>query len=133
MQTSEWISIIGWPVTFVLGLTSAVLVGKMAGKKRVLAWTILGESDIFSKDVLDRFGVPIEVTIDGKAEPNPSSIRVKLGNKGNTEIKKVSVIFSFGPDALVHVCRFVDDLGEYAKRVSLTWTGRYLRRWTSNT
>ena len=120
MEVSNWITILSWPITFLIGILSGWILHKIKKKKKVIIWSVITESNILSVDSLNGFGVPIEVSIDGQNENNFSTIRIRLANKGNIEIEKISIQFDFGEDAKIYVGQFLDDLGVYREKVSLS-------------
>lgn len=123
METADYIAIIGWPITFVLGLLSSLVVQRATKKKKIIAWALVGESNILSEEVLTGFGVPIKVLVNNQEEANLSTIRVRIGNKGNIEITNAKIPFAFGHNAVVHVGQFISDIGTYSKKVRLSKQG----------
>ncbi len=123
MKASDWITIAGWIVSFILGLIASLIVQSKAKKKQVIAWSIIGESNIISTDSFGGFSVPIKIAVNGQEENNISTVRVRVGNRGNTEITNIRLIFKFGSKANLFSGELVQDLGAYADCVHINNQG----------
>ena len=65
MDTTQWLTAAGWVVTFLLGLISAITVQRYITKKKIIGWSILGETELFSSKLAESFQVPVTVTVRG--------------------------------------------------------------------
>ena len=123
LDIGNFITIIGWIVSFALGLLSALIVQKRGKLRKVLAWSLVSESDLLSRETLDEleagFGVPIRVLIRDREETELSTIRVRVLNSGNVELQNLTLHFKFGPEARVYVGRYIGDLGVFRKKLKL--------------
>ncbi|ACC84355.1 hypothetical protein [Nostoc punctiforme] len=114
MKTSDWITIAGWVVSFILGLIASLIIQNRAKKKQIIAWSVVGESNIITNESFGGFTVPIKIFVNGIEENNLSTVRVRVGNKGNTEITNIRLIFKFGSKANLFSGELVQNLGAYA-------------------
>ena len=123
LNATQWISIIGWPVTFILGIAATLITQKIIQTKKRISWTVASESDLFSRDVLDgladEFRAPIKILVDDVPQVALSIIRVKLANTGNIEIEDLVLHFKFGSGSNLHVGRYIGDLGVYQEVLQL--------------
>ncbi len=88
-------------------------------KKQVIAWSIIGESNIISNEAFRGFTVPIKISVNGQEENNISTVRIRIGNSGNTEISNIRLIFNFGSKSNLFSGEFVQNLGAYANHIHL--------------
>ncbi|MFH2099415.1 MAG: hypothetical protein ABIJ95_07900, partial [Pseudomonadota bacterium] len=123
IDQSAWIEIFGWIATFILGIIATLISQRVLRKKKIIGWTIVNESNLLSAAILnniqDGFGVPIKISIGESNETTLSTIRIKIGNIGNTAIGNFTVYFKFGDSAKVYVGRYIGDLGVYQSKLSL--------------
>ena len=126
-DTSNWITIIGWPVTFVLGIAATLIAQRLSTKRKCVGWTLVSESNLLSEATLHEiqagFGVPLGITINDSSVTDLATIRIKVGNTGNSEIADITLHFRFGNDANVYVGRYIGDLGVYRQKLSLEKRG----------
>lgn len=119
MKTSDWLTVLGWFISFFLGLISALIVLNYEKKKQVIAWSIIGESNIISNEAFRGFTVPIKISVNGQEENTISTVRIRIGNSGNTEISNIRLIFNFGSKSNLFSGEFVQNLGAYANHLHL--------------
>lgn len=123
LNSAEWVAIIGWPVTFVLGVAATVLAQRLTKQRKRISWSLANESSLLSEESLreisEGFHVPLKIMINGKEETNLNTLRVKVANTGNIELQGVKLHFSFGEDAVAYVGRYIGDLGVYRQSLHL--------------
>jgi len=123
LNSSSWITIIGWPVTFVLGIAATLITQRLNAKRKRVGWTLVSESNLLSEATLHNiqtgFGVPLGITINNAPVTDIATIRIKVGNTGNSDITGITLHFRFGDDAKVYVGRYIGDLGVYRQKLSL--------------
>jgi len=62
MNISDWITIVGWPISLVITILGTVVVETLIRKKRkIISWDKVGEISIVRGSLLSSFGVPIKV------------------------------------------------------------------------
>lgn len=124
LTTNNVVTIVGWLVTFALGLISALLIQRRTRTRKVLKWTLVHQSDLFARDVLSDlesgFGVPVKVLVSGKEESELSTIRIRLANAGNVELENLTLSFRCGTAARVYVGRYIGNLGLYREKLKLS-------------
>lgn len=123
MEISDWLTIVGWLATFGLGIGATLIAQRVAASRKRIGWTLVNESNLLSeaalREIESGFGVPLQITIGGARVSDLSTIRIKLGNIGNVELKNLTLHFQFGKSAKVYVGRYIGDLGVYRKKLSL--------------
>lgn len=123
LKSSDWITIIGWSVTFVLGILLTLLTQRLSKKKKRIIWSLVGESNLLShatqEELETGFGVPVKVYMGENQVTDLSTVRIKVGNTGNIELQNITLNFKFGENAKVYVGRYIGDLGVYRKKLSL--------------
>lgn len=123
LKIPDLITIIGWPITFALGVASAVLAQKFTKQRKRISWSLVNESSLLSEESLQElsegFHVPLKVLVNGNEETNLSTLRVKVANTGNIELENIKLHFSFGANAVAHVGRYIGDLGVYRHSLHL--------------
>lgn len=118
MQWKDWIPVIGWPITFVLGIASASIVARLTRKRQLLIWALVSESELVPRELSKRLGLPVTIQV-GNANPASLTIVViRIGNGGNEVIQNVSIAAGFNDGAAILNIRPVSDLGEYQKQIS---------------
>ncbi len=123
LKTPELITMIGWPVTFALGVAATVLAQKFTKQRKRISWSLVNESSLLSEESLQElsegFHVPLKILVNGNEETNLSTLRVKVANTGNIELENIKLHFSFGTNAVAHVGRYIGDLGVYRQSLHL--------------
>ena len=131
LDVSQWISIVGWPITFVLGISATLIAQKLGRSRKRISWTVANESDLLSREVLDDlssgFEVPIQILVNNIPQAALSTVRVKLVNTGNSEVEDITLHFRFGDSASVHVGRYLGNLGSYRDALHLEKDGNSAR------
>lgn len=124
INTTNVVTIVGWLVTFGLGLVSALLVQRYSKARKKLTWSVVSESNLLARDALDQlqsgFGVPVQVLINGEPQTELSTIRIRIASESNVEVQPVKLFINFGVNALVHVGKYVGDSSAYGKMLTLT-------------
>ncbi|MEW8508991.1 MAG: hypothetical protein AB2598_20085 [Candidatus Thiodiazotropha sp.] len=127
LSTSDLVQIIGWPVTFILGVVATLIAQRIGKKKKRISWSLVSESNFLSKDALEQinteFRVPVKVIVGEAEQSDLSIVRVKVANTGNIEVENFTLNFDFGSEAKVHVGRYIGKLGAYRQALSLEKTG----------
>lgn len=120
---SDWITVGGWFVTFVLGIIATLLTQWISKKKRTIGWSLMSESNLLSEAAVEEishgFGVPVDITVKGRNVYDLSTIRVKVANIGNIELQEIVLHFHFGEFAEVYVGRYLTELGVYREALTL--------------
>lgn len=123
LNIPELVTIIGWSVTFILGIAATVLAQKLTKQRKRISWSLVNESSLLSEESLQEitegFHVPLKVLVNGKEETNLSTLRVKVANTGNIELESIKLHFSFGENAIAYVGRYIGDLGVYRQSLHL--------------
>jgi hypothetical protein len=123
MSSSDWVNIIGWFVSFILGTISATFVQNYFKQRKIIAWAIVGELHIIKTESFSGFNVPIKILIDNQEETSISVVKIRIGNKGNTEITNLSIKLDFGNPAIVYGGEFAGNLGVYRNSLRLSKSG----------
>jgi|GEM_PF-2946190 len=123
MSSSDWVNVIGWFVSFILGTISATFVQNYFQQRKIIAWAVVGELNIITPEAFSGFNVPIKFFIDNQEETSISVVKIRLGNKGNTEITNLSIQFNFGNNANVYGGEFSGKLGVYRNSIKLSKSG----------
>jgi len=123
MSSSDWVNVIGWFVSFILGTISATFVQNYFQQRKIIAWAVVGELNIITPEAFSGFNVPIKIFIDNQEETSISVVKIRLGNKGNTEITNLSIQFNFGNNANVYGGEFSGKLGVYRNSIKLSKSG----------
>jgi len=123
LKASDWITMVGWAVTFGLGILLTILTQKLKKKKKQIIWSLVAESNLLShatqEELETGFGVPVIVHMGNNQVTDLSTVRVKVGNTGDVELQNITLHFKFGENAKVYVGRYIGDLGVYRKKLSL--------------
>jgi hypothetical protein len=123
LKTPEVITVIGWGVTFVLGVLATILAQRLTKQRKRISWSLVNESSLLSEESLQEisegFHVPLKILVNGNEETNLSTLRVKVANTGNIEVENVQLHFSFGENAVAHVGRYLGNLGVYRQSLHL--------------
>src|SRR3990172_11743251 len=116
MELKDWITIVGWPVVFALGILSGgFIIPRLTRKRRILSWALVNQSEVVPRELSRIFGIPVILKV-GDAEPaSLSLVTMRIGNSGNEVIEKIDLIAAFNTSAAVINVRTAVDLGEYKK------------------
>lgn len=123
LENGDWLTIVGWVVSFALGLASALIVQRRGKVRRIVGWSVARESNLLSKAVLsdmaEGFQVPIELRVDGQPTAAVSTVTVAVANIGNATVSNATLYFRFGEGARVYVGRFLGRIGAYKNKLQL--------------
>ncbi len=120
LDVTNWITIISWPIIFILGLLSALIITKYTKKKKVLSYAIISEIDVFTPDQFIDYEIPINIDINGISENSLSTTRLRIGNRGNTEITNFSIAIRFGEETKLHFEKLICDSKSYEDTIEIT-------------
>lgn len=127
LKAAELITIVGWPITFILGIVATIIAQKFTTQRKRISWSVVNESSLLSEESLQEitkgFHVPLKILIDGKEETNLTTLAVKVANTGNIELENITLHFAFGDSAKANVGRYLGDLGVYRKSLHLQKNG----------
>jgi len=124
LDTKDLLTLVGWPVTLVLGILSGgVVIPRLTKKRKVLAWAIMSEADLVPRELSNVLGLPVVLQVGGEQQDSLSTVTIRLGNAGNEPMENISIVATFGKAARVLNVRPAADLGEYAKHVSWSVSG----------
>jgi hypothetical protein len=78
LKTGELITIIGWPVTFALGVAATIIAQKFTKQRKRISWSLVNESALLSEETLQEltegFHVPLKIIVKGNEETNLSEL-----------------------------------------------------------
>lgn len=118
-----YIPVIGWFVSFVTGiLTGGFIVPRLVAKRKIIAWSVLSESDIIPKEISDRLGVPVTIQVGPDKPSSLSLVRVRIGNSGNDVVEDAGISVRFNDACDVLNVRPISKMGEYEH--ILKWTDK---------
>lgn len=117
-ETPLWLTPVGWVVTFLLGIISAVIIQRMTRKKKVISWSLLSESELFSENIAEQTSLPIKVMVGDSENTSLSAVNLRIGNTGNEVISDLNIHTTFNEGATVLKHEIENPLGEYARHVS---------------
>jgi len=119
MELKDWITIVGWPVVFALGILSGgFIIPRLTRKRRILSWALVNQSEVVPRELSRILGIPVILKV-GDAEPaSLSLVTMRIGNSGNEVIEKIDLIAAFNTSAAVINVRTAVDLGEYKKHIN---------------
>lgn len=118
MQPDNWIPILGWLVTFALGILSGgFILPRLTRKRTILKWALVSESDIVPKQLSELLGLPVVLLVGSATPASLSVVKLRIGSGGEEVIKDLDFVVSFSPGASILNVRPVDDLGEYNRHL----------------
>lgn len=126
MEVSDWLTLIGWFASFLLGIISAIIVHRHTSKKSIVAWAVLSENTIFSLEQSAQLGIPVKFEVAGTEQQSLSVINLRLGSAGNTVIEDFRVVITLNRDANIMSARTLDDLGEFSRHMNLETLGHQI-------
>jgi hypothetical protein len=90
LKTGELITIIGWPVTFALGVAATIIAQKFTKQRKRISWSLVNESALLSEETLQEltegFHVPLKIIVKGNEETNLSTLRGNWCQSLNCEL-----------------------------------------------
>jgi len=116
MSERTLVTIIGWFVTFFLGIISTLIIQRMFSKKKIIGWSVMNEVEWIPKIISESLEIPIKILVEDSENESLSSVQVKVGNVGNEEID------TFNTDAKIISHAITNDLGAYNDNVLFTKT-----------
>ena len=121
MGTREWLIVVGWLVTFILGIASGYIVLKLTAKRKVLAWAT-SEVDVIPSQLSKIVGIPVNITVGNESISSLSIVKVKIGNVGNDTIEDFNTSVHFNKDCKILDSRVPQGLGAYSDKIQWTTT-----------
>ena len=118
MDTKELLTIVGWPVTVLLGIVSGgIVVPRLTRRRQTLTWAIMSEADLIPRELSRTLGLPVTLQV-GEAHPaSLSTLTIRIGNSGNEVIKDLTMAIALNDGSSILNVRFSSDPGEYASHV----------------
>jgi hypothetical protein len=101
LKNSDWVTIVGWGVTFILGIALTLITQHFKRKKKQIGWSLVSESNLLSHSTQEAleletgFGVPVSVLVGNNQVSDLSTVRIKVGNTGNIELQNLTLHFRF--------------------------------------
>lgn len=123
LTSSDWINVLGWFVSFILGTISATLVQNYFRQRKIISWAAIGESNIITDKAFSSFSVPVKILINNQEETSISIVKIRIKNSGNTEIDQVTIQLNFGSNANLYGGNFSGKLGVYRNHLRLNQIG----------
>jgi hypothetical protein len=116
------ITIIGWPISFILGIAATLITQRIQKERRIISWSLTRETDLSPRRhnaEVPTYGVPIRILVDGTEEDSLHHVEVGIGNTGNKELQNIELHLGFGEDAKVKHVKLKSDLGVWSKHIAL--------------
>lgn len=116
METRDYITVIGWGITFILGAISAgVIVPRLNRKRKVIAWAVISENDLIPREISQVLGIQVTIQV-GDYQPNSlSTVKLRFGSIGNDIVEKIYLVVTFNKETSILRVQSVKELGEYGK------------------
>jgi hypothetical protein len=128
MEIRDWLPVMGWVVTFTLGIISGgVILPRLTRKRAVLNWALVNESEIVPKRLSAQLGLPVTLSVGSATPTSLSLITVRIGAGGGDVIRDLSLVVSMNPGASILNVRPVEDLGEFRQHLSWINSGSRCR------
>ncbi|MEM7625977.1 MAG: hypothetical protein AAF333_10135 [Planctomycetota bacterium] len=126
-ESFDWLTPVGWVVTFVFGIASTIIIQRISRKKKQISWSLLSEAELFSQQVAESTSMPVKVIVGESENTSLSAVNMRIGNTGNEVINEVSMLIKFNDGAAILKHEIENDLGEYGKNVCRDAQGPSLR------
>lgn len=91
LDTSNWITILGWGVAFFLGIVAKIISDYVARKRRILAWGVIEEADFVASSISEQLRVPVKLLVGGEPQDRLTTLTVRVANIGNEVIENFNV------------------------------------------
>lgn len=118
MEPKDYISIIGWIVTFALGaLSGGIVVPRLARKRKILAWAVMSESDLIPRELSKQIGLPVVLQVGNYNPDSLSIVKIRFGSAGNDVVEKITIAIYFQSGAHIIDARPASNLREYGKGI----------------
>lgn len=122
-QISDVLTLIGWPVTFALGIVATVVAQRILRKKAVVSWSVASETTLIPAELSTDLGMNVEMTVGGYSPKSLSVATLLVGSAGNQTIHDLELSIDLGEGT---VLRFdsARPLGAYGKHVNWSFSER---------
>lgn len=121
MNASDWITIIGWPITFILGILATFIVQKISQKRKTIQWAVVSDIDLSPTSKVKNSDwnqkVDVKVLIDGSEERTLQTISLQIMNTGSVELENIVAEIKFGGEAKLHHFQVTEKLGAWDKKL----------------
>jgi len=119
MQTSDWVRILIPFITFILGLISATIIRYFTRKRSVVAWSVISEVSILTKEATTDINIPIQILVNNEPHDSLTAVKLRIGSASNEVIENVDCVISFNSTAKIFRVRSLQNLGEFRKQITL--------------
>jgi hypothetical protein len=120
MEIKDYIPIVGWIVTFILGAISAgTIVPRLNRKRKIIAWAVISESDLIPRELSQVLGIQVTIQVGDYQPDSLSTVKLRFGSIGNDIVEKFALAVTFNKGTSILRVQPVVDLGEYGKNI--TW------------
>lgn len=120
MTTSDWVTVIGWLATFLLGVLSTLLVARKLRDKKIISWGTVSEAELVPAELSDSLAVPVEIQVGGNPVASLSAVTLRIKQLGNVVVKDLEPVIRLNPGSHLVSARLASDLGEYGRYVSIS-------------
>lgn len=122
MQFKDYLPVIGWFITFALGvLSGGIIIPRLTKKRKVIAWAVMSESDLIPRELAQVLNMPVVLQV-GNYQPNSLSlVKLRFGNAGNDVIENFRIAVSFSERASILEVRPIKILREYRNKINWTF------------
>lgn len=112
----KYIPVIGWIVTFLFGiLAGGIIIPRLTRKRKILAWSVMSESDLIPRELSRQIGLPVVLTVGNYSPDSLSVVKIRFGNAGNDVIETVIVDIFFQSGTHIIDARPMTNLRSYGK------------------
>jgi hypothetical protein len=116
MEPKDYIPVIGWIVTFFLGiLAGGIIIPKLTRKRKILAWSVMSESDLIPRELSQQIGLPVVLQVGNYSPDSLSVVKIRFGNTGNEVIEKIDIDIFFQSETHIIDVRPTTSLRSYGK------------------
>jgi hypothetical protein len=126
LNTTNWVTIVGWPVTFLLGMCATLISQRILREKKAITWAVFSEIDLSPSRYLkaDKTPVPLKMLVGGVEADVLHNVRLQIVNSGNKEIENVESHINFGPETKIMSFSLVGELGAWKQFVRVANDGK---------
>ncbi|MEG3437211.1 hypothetical protein V0288_08780 [Pannus brasiliensis CCIBt3594] len=118
LEPKDYIPIVGWIVTFILGLISGgIIIPRLTRKRKILAWAVMSESDLIPRELSKDIGLPVVLQVGNYNPDSLSVVKLRFGSAGNDVVEKITIAIYFQASTHIIDARPIRNLREYGKGV----------------
>ena len=118
MTLTNWLTVVGWSVVFILGILAAVITERFKRKQKIIVWGVVNETAFVAAQISKQLGVPVKLLVGTTAQDCLTTLTLRFENVGNEVLEALSAKIVFNPTCTLLKEPDRSEFGEFGQHIS---------------